>query len=169
MKSNQQNISEHANAMGERILDGIAGYERKMRALTAVAFTFGFLAIAASILIVAAYVVLYRPKQMQLMHDFGARLERIDPGASAQTGPSPELNGRDRYDFPHIQVIMMNAVSFGSMLVAIAVGLLAAGTLSTLALIIVSRRAAMSQINANLGEITEQLKRLSAASSSFPH
>ncbi|MDB6038811.1 MAG: hypothetical protein JWM99_2652 [Verrucomicrobiales bacterium] len=155
-------MNQFTDETGARVFDEIAKHQRKMRALTGLACTFGILAVVASILIIAGYLVLYLPKQKQLMQDFGARIERIDSTATLPPGaqsPSP----RDRYDFPHIQVIMMNAVSFGGMLVAVAVGLLAAGTLTVLALIVVSRRATLDQINASLRQITEQMKLLQNA------
>jgi hypothetical protein len=159
MKPNQQSLDQFTKKVGERVIDGVAKYQRKMRALTALACTFGLLAVIASILIIAAYLVLYLPKQKQLMQDFGARIEHIDSSSTLPAG-TQSLNPRDRYDFPHIQVIMMNAVSFGSMLIAAAVGLLAAGTLTALALIIVSRRATLEQINVSLRQMTEQIKLL---------
>ena len=162
MKPNPQNLNQFTDETGERVFDGIAKHQRKMRALTGLACAFGILAVVASILIIAGYLVLYLPKQKQLMQDFGARIERFDSASTLPPGaqsPSP----RDRYDLPHIQVIMMNAVSFGGMLVAVAVGLLAAGTLTVLALIVVSRRATLDQINASLRQITEQMKLLQNA------
>jgi hypothetical protein len=159
MKPNSQNLNQVTDETGGRVFDGIAKNQRKLQAITGLACTFGILAVVASILIIAAYLVLYLPKQKQLMQDFGARIERIDPSTALPPGVQ-NSNPRDRYDFPHIQVIMMNAISFGGMLVAVAVGLLAAGTLTVLVLIVVSRRATLEQINAGLRQITEQMKLL---------
>jgi hypothetical protein len=48
---------------------------------------------------------------------------------------------------------------------AVAVGLLAVGTLVLLAVVIISRRATLHQINASLAQISHQLKQLHAGAS----
>jgi len=125
--------------------------------LTGTALLCGFISIIASFAIVAGYFVLYRPKQMQLMQDFGAKVEQVSPATAATP---PGASARARYDFPHIQVIMTHALSFGTMLIAVAVGFLSAGTIIMLALVVLQRRATLQQINVGLAQISDQLKQL---------
>lgn len=144
-------------AQTAQIAAAVQTHQRKLKLLTAAAFLFGAITLLASLLIVSGYFVLYRPKQMQLMKDFGMRIQAAVPEAPAD---QPEAPARAKYDFPHIMVMMLHGLSFGTMLVAIAVGLCAAGTLVILALVVVQRRATLNQINAQLTLISEQLKEM---------
>ena len=146
-------------AQTEQIAAAVHMHQRKMKLLTAAAFLFGALTLLASLLIVSGYFVLYRPEQMQLMKDFGMRIQAAAPEAPADR---PEAPARAKYDFPHIMVVMMHGLSVGTMMVAFAVGLCAAGTLVILALVVVQRRATLNQINTRLTLISEQLKQLRA-------
>ena len=129
------------------------------RVLTGAAFSLGFLAIVASLLLVSAYFILYRPKQVQLLRDFSATAQAATTNPPSGQPPKDD-SPRQRYDFPHIQVTMMHVLSFGTMLVTVSVGLLALGTLVMLALVIVQRRATLNQLNTSLIQISSQLKEL---------
>ncbi len=147
--------------LNERIASGVQLHQRKMRALTGAAFLFGFLAVTASIAVVAAYFVFYRPKQMELLRQvtIAAQALRTNPAPPPQIPENPPL---PPLDFPSVQVTMTHVLGFGTMLVAIAVGLSAGGTLVMLALVVLSRRATLSQINLSLAQISTQLKDLRA-------
>lgn len=126
-----------------------------MKILTSAALFFGFLAIAASVAIVSAYFVLYRPKQLQLLRDVTIAAQAAQPTPAPGENPPPR-----KLDFPSVQATMTHVLSFGTMLVAVAVGFLAAGTLVMLALVVLQRRAALHQINVSLVQISGQLKEL---------
>ena len=80
---------------------------------------------------------------------------------AAQPTPAPGENPPPRkLDFPSVQATMTHVLSFGTMLVAVAVGFLAAGTLVMLALVVLQRRATLHQINVSLVQISGQLKEL---------
>ncbi len=76
-------------------------------------------------------------------------------------GEAPQhLVDQRQLDFPSVQATMTHVLSFATMLVAIAVGLSALGTLVVLALVILTRRATLNQINVSLAQISTQLRNL---------
>ena len=106
---------------------------------------------AASLLIASAYFILYRPKQMQLLRDVTIAAQEAHPDGQAARRP---------LDFPSVQATMTHVLSFGTMMVAVSVGLLGAGTLVLLAVVVVGRRATLQQVNASLAQISAQLQQL---------
>lgn len=147
-------------ALNERVAETVRGHQRRLRLLTCAAFVFGFLAIAASVAIASAYFILYRPKQMQLLRDVttAAQEARPDNGATPNGQPT-----RRNLDFPSVQATMTHVLSFGTMMVAVSVGLLGTGTLVLLAVVVLSRRTTLQRINSHLAQISAQLKELQPA------
>ena len=152
---NQHQAAPDFSNFNERIANAVGAHRKKINLLTGAALIFGFLALVACIVIVAAYFVLYQPKQMQLLRDV-----TIAAQAAKTTPTSSENPPQRKLDFPSVQATMTHVLSFGTMLVAIAVGLSAAGTLVMLGLVILQRRATLHQINANLIQISNQLRQL---------
>ncbi len=142
-----------ASVIQERVAASVHSHQRKIRVLTGMAFVFGFLAITASIAIVSAYFVLYLPKQRQMLQDFGASA-RVAHAAPEENSSKP------KYDFAATEVVMTHVISIGTMLVAVAVGLLSLGTLVMLLLVVLHRRATLNQISVSLAQISNQLKDL---------
>lgn len=145
------------SAISERVTAGVRMHQRKIRALTSAAFLLGFLAIAASVLIVSGYFVLYRPKEKEVLRQVTAAAERAKQNpAPAQGGAAPE--SKLPFDFPSVQATMTFFHSVVITALAVAVGLLAMGTLVLLAVVILSRRATLDQINMSLAQISAKLQ-----------
>ena len=162
MNKNEPNKPEEQpdfSAISERVTVGVRAHQRKIRALTSAAFLLGFLAIAASVLIVSGYFVLYRPKEKEVLRQVTLAAERAKQNpAPAEGGATPQ--SKLPFDFPSVQATMTFFHSVVITALAVAVGLLAVGTLVLLAVVILSRRATLNQINASLAQISTQLKEL---------
>jgi len=146
-------------AINERVTANIRGHQRKIRVLAGAAILLGFLAVTASVLIVSAYFVLYRPKEKEVLRQVTLAAEQ------AKANPAPTEGGAGTppklpFDFPSVQATMTFFHSVVITALAVAVGLLAVGTLVLLAAVLLSRRATLNQINASLAQISTQLKEL---------
>ena len=146
-----------AGAINERVKTAVHSHRLKLRVLTTVAFVFGFVAIATSIFIVWAYLILYLPKQRELLSDF----KSISNQPRTNT-VSVEDRVKRLDEFVFTGVFMTRAVSLGVAVVALAVGTLGLGTLVLLTVVILNRRVALNQINASLEQISNQLRELQA-------
>ncbi len=146
--------------LDHRVIASVRSHQRRLQALTAAAFLFGFLAIASSIAIASAYFILYRPKQLQLLRDVTIAAQQARP---ADTKSSDEAH-RPKLDFPSVQATMTHVLSFATMLVAVSVALLAMGTLVTLVLVVVQRRVTLQQINITLAELSTELQAMRRSS-----
>ena len=147
------------DAINGRVASAVRSHQRKIRTLSVLAFILGFVAVAASILIVTAYFIIYRPKEKEVLRQVSLAAERAKTPASAtgdSTAPAPRLP----FDFPSVQATMTFFHSLVIMFLAGAVGLLALGTLVLLAVVILSRRATLNQINISLAQISNQLREL---------
>ena len=151
--------SPDLSAINERVTTSIHSHQRKIRALTGLAFLLGFLAVAASVVIVSAYFVFYRPKEKEVLRQVTLAATQAKANAApAEGGPAsaPKLP----FDFPSVQATMTFFHSVVITLLAGAVGLSAVGTMVLIALVVLSRRATLHQINASLAQISTQLKEL---------
>lgn len=157
--SNPPASSPDADAINERVATAVTSHQRKIRALTGVAFCLGFLAIAASVLIVSVYFVLYRPKEKQLMHMVTVAAEEAKKNPATVPGATGDLP-QSKFYYPSVQAAHTYFLSLCIMLTALAVGLLALGTLVLLIVVVLNRRATLNQINAGLAQISNQLREL---------
>lgn len=148
------NFSELSN----RVNAGVSLHQRKIRALAAAAFAFGFLTIVASIVVITLYTMFYQPKQNYLLKQVlsAAQAKQAAATSSDKTAapPTPDIGAA--------QVTLTAALSYGVMFLAIAIGCLAIGTIVMVTLIVVQRRATLSHISTSLAQISEQLKALNA-------
>ncbi len=139
------------------MLAAVASNQRRIRILSGLACALGLLSAAASIVIIFFYFSAYRPKQLQVMNELGARSVESVVVPSQQ----PQATGEARrYDFASVNFAMTHAVGMGTMLVATAVGLLALGTIVLLLVVIFTRRATLAHIQASLAQISAQLQLL---------
>jgi hypothetical protein len=163
---NPSDIPEFS-ALDERVTTAVATHQRRIRVLTGIAWALGILSFAASVAIVLTYFSAYLPKQMQLLQE----VSHTRPPAAEATGAvspqvdllyrGPEVAGpKPAFDYASVQATMTHAVSIGTMLIAIAVGLLALGTLVLLIVVWLTRRAALNQIQISLAQISGQLQAL---------
>jgi hypothetical protein len=105
------------------------------------------------------------PAQAKLRDDTGQN--RWTPGPSAPAPPSAPIPGNAKGQArltPAQREQMQNdleiAFKMSSVVITVTVGALALAGLFTLGLLLATRRATLRQVNANLAEITEQLKQL---------
>lgn len=151
-----------AAELNTRILAGVATSRWQSRLLTGLALTFGLLSIAASLATVLGYLVLYQPKEKQLLQDYGAKVYPSGNGTTAEPPGMTETRDGRRFDALGVQLALSHAIASGAALIAVSVALLGAGTLVTVTLVIYNRRVTLRQVNASLAQISEQLRELRA-------
>jgi len=135
------------STVNEAVLTGVRAHRLKIRVLTVLSLALGFAAITASIIVVLAYFVLYRPKEAEVLRE-------IDMVATAKA--PTELP----FDFPQTQARMAFFHSMVLMALAVAVGLLSLGTLVLATVVILNRRATFKQVSGSLAQISLQLQQL---------
>ena len=147
-----------ASVIHERVTASVRSHRRTIRMLTSVAFFLGFLSVVASVVIVSNYFVFYRPKEKQLLRDvtLAAQEAKTNPTPQEPAGSSPKLS----FDYPSVQATMTYFHSVVITFLAVAMGLLALGTLVLLVVVVLNRRATLGQINASLAQISSQLREL---------
>jgi hypothetical protein len=136
--------------------------------LAGLALVLGLMSMAASIGIIVFFFAFYRPKAQQVMQDYGLTEHRLPvPAADGpKRGETPQqVPG---YDPAYIQLLMTNAVGFGTALVAASVALLGIGTTVTLLLVILNRRVTLRQVNTSLEQISKQIASLQLAQNAGP-
>ena len=153
--------SPEFSAIAERATAGVRSHQTFIRLLAGAAFLLGFLAVAASVLIVVAYFVIYRPKEKEVLQQVTLAAEQAKAARAQgnEAAPPPKLP----FDFPSVQATMTFFHSVVLTGLAVAVGVLALGTLVLLAVVVLSRRATLQQINHSLAQISAQLRALQAA------
>ncbi len=147
-----------AGAINERVKTAVHSHRIKLRVLTAAAFVFGFVAVAASIFIVWFYLIFILPKQREMLYDSQKTVEQ------AKTNTESAEAGVKRIDnILRLQAVMTYVVSTELTGVALAVGVLGLGTLTLLTVVVLNRRVTLNQINASLAQISNQLRELQTA------
>ena len=146
-----------ADAINERVKTAVHSHRIKLRMLNTAAFAFGFVALAAGIFIVWFYLAVYLPKQKDLLNYSQNILEQ----AQARH-VSPEKGLQHIAGCLNSDNILIHVVSIGVTVVAVAVGASGLGTLILLTVVVLNRRIALNQINANLAQISNQLRELQA-------
>jgi hypothetical protein len=145
--------------MTERIATAVHSHRLKLRLLTSIAFVFGFLAVATGIFIVWFYLIMYLPKQKQLLRDAEIAMQQAKANSvSGQTNVQEEVKRIN--EFLGVQILFTHVISLGVTVTALAVGVLGLGTLILLSVVILNRRATLNQINASLAQISTQLRQL---------
>ena len=153
MNDQPKNLLPNVDDINTRVATAVNAHRTKVRVLMSMALLFGFLAIAASILIVAIYPVMYLPKQKEIIKQaetalIQAKIETVEE----------KLQRLDR--FLGVEIFMTHVISMGTTIVAAAVGILALGTLVLMLVVMLNRRVTLNQINASLAQISSQLKDL---------
>jgi hypothetical protein len=144
-------------AINDRVAAAVRSHRIKIRVLTSVAFLFGFLTVAASVCFVWCYLIVYLPKQRQMLQDAKIVAQQAKTGGGAR-GETVEEAIKRIDNFLGVQITMTHVVSMGTTVVAIVVGILGSGTLVLLTVVVLNRRAALNQINASLAQISDQLR-----------
>lgn len=143
-----------AGVIHERVKAAVNAHRIKLRVLTTTAFVFGFVAIAASTLIVWSYLTLYLPKQKDM-------LQKTEQLLTERTGSTNvELSVRRINKYLEEEAIFTHVISIAVTVVAVSVGLLGLGILTLLTVVVLNRRIALNQINTSLAQISQQLREL---------
>ena len=150
-----------ANAINEHVKMAVNSHRIKLRVLTTAAFVFGFLALITGFVITWIYPIRVLPKQRELVQRAETLLVyyRTNDVAAARGNEV----GKEIGQLLAVEVMVGNVTTAGTAIVALAVGLLAFGTLLLLTVVILSRRVALNQINASLAQISGQLRELQNA------
>jgi hypothetical protein len=144
-------------ALNAAIANRIRSYRWLGRALAAAALGAGMLAIVAGILLGWASFFQVKPMENLLLQDY--------PSALAASGSKPPAAGngksksgltREELDYRHAEVTAAHGKVLA--ITAVAIVLLGTGTLLTLLLVIVNRRATFRHISASLEQISNQLR-----------
>ncbi|MBI1840805.1 MAG: hypothetical protein HYR88_08165 [Verrucomicrobia bacterium] len=144
-------------SISQRATASIRASQRRVRILSSLALLLGFLAVAASALVVSTYFIFYRPKEKEVLRQVTLAAERAQKNPPAADGaPAARLP----FDFPSVQATMTFFHSLAIALLAGAVGLLAVGTLIVLAVLLLNRRATLEQVGSSLAQISSQLREL---------
>ncbi len=145
-----------ADAIQERVKAGVKAHRIKLRLLTMAAFVLGFVAMITSLLVVWCYPVFILPKARELELEAAKLIEQLKANATA---PAPgDDAGRQTGKLLAVEIQMTNITTAGTVVVAVAVGLLGLGTLTLLTVVILNRRVALNQINASLAELSNALR-----------
>ena len=143
--------------MNERTLRSITKHQRGLKLLSGAALAFWLVAMVGSVLVIWAYFYLYLPKEKQLLRDFGMEYQAASTNVVSASSGETE---KQRVGRNHIPFVMTRAVGMGMVSTAACVAVLSAGMFATIILVIWNRRVTLRQINANLTQISAQLKML---------
>ncbi|HEY4417042.1 MAG TPA: hypothetical protein VGO57_15235 [Verrucomicrobiae bacterium] len=147
------NKDNQSYEMNEAVMRKLHVHAWAGRGLVTMALGFGLLAIFGSIMLAWANLMMVHPMEQLLMEDY--------PSAVQQSGTNAESKiplSRAELDWRHVQVTAAHGkVMF---LTAVSMALLSVGTLVILLLVIFNRRITLRHINANLAQISEQIKDL---------
>jgi hypothetical protein len=145
-----------AGAINELVKTAVHSHRIKLRVLTAAAFVFGFVAVAASILI-ASLCLHQWPWQSEILKDlpYPKTMEQAKPNTESA---EDRLNRIER--IIHQEAFMTRMASTEAAGVALAVAVLGLGTLILLTVVVLNRRIALNQINDSLVQISNQLREL---------
>jgi len=158
MNESSNQPTSDAGVINERVKTAVNAHRVKLRVLTTTASVFGFLAVAASLLIVWAYLFMYLPKQRQMILESHQSVEK----AQAANDSAGE-NVKRIADFQRTHIVLTDVISMAVAAVALSVGVLGLGTLTLLTVVILNRRVALNQINVSLAQISRQLQDLQTA------
>jgi hypothetical protein len=155
------NPNQPTPELNDAVLQKLNSHLRKGRVLTAVALGIGLLSIAIGILIAWGSTTMLMPMERLLLYDYPAALQQSNTNSPVgnPTGAKSSLT-RDELDWRHVQVTAVHGKVI--ILTAAATALTGVGTFLTLLLVIFNRRATLRQINANLAQISLQIKELQA-------
>lgn len=147
-----------AGTINEQAKTAVQMHRIKLRLLTTAGFVCGFVAIVASTCIVWFYMIMYLPRQRQLMED----LEQTLRGANLITNSAAE-SMRQITQALGVEATLTHLASMEITMVALSVGVLGLGMLVLLTVVVLNRRAALDQINASLAQISNQLRQLKSS------
>jgi uncharacterized membrane protein len=150
--------TSNAGAINELVKAAVHSHRIILRVLTTAAFVFGFVAIAASML-VASLCLHQWPWQSEILKDLPYP-KTVDQ-AKPNTEPAEDRLKRIERII-HQEAFMTRMASTEATGVALAVSVLGLGTLILLTVVILNRRIALNQINNSLAQISNQLRELQA-------
>ena len=143
----------------EAILKKLHAYHWTNRLLTTAALGVGLLAIVAGVLMVWANSALLFP-QVQLLVEQSGAAHAAGTNAVASTTATNDLLTLSDGTKVDQQVLVTLMLGKAMNVTSLALTLLGLGTLLTLLLVIFNRRITLRQINANLAQISQQIKEM---------
>jgi hypothetical protein len=149
--------NEQTNAL---ILGSIKKQQRGLKLLTGTALGLWLVSTMGIVFLIWAYFFTYLPKEREIIY----RLDREVNASSASASPSGESE-KARTGQKQEMFIMTRVVGIGIVSTAACVAVLSAGMFATIMLVIWNRRVTLRQINANLTQISAQLKELQSRES----
>jgi hypothetical protein len=134
---------------------------RRIRWLTGLTVFLWLIVVAAVALLLGTYNSAIAPKQRMMLHI-------QDELAAPEARASPEERQKLERKLFHNTAVYAIAVSMGTALLAVTVGVLALACLGTVLLVFATRRATLRQIQVSLADISAQLAALRQSLPSSP-
>jgi hypothetical protein len=144
-------------ALNDSVMQSLRANRWIGRVLVGAALTLGLVSIAASIVINWANAMKIMPMEQLLLQDYPSTVQLAGSNAEGKTPLS-----RDELAWRHIWVTVAQSKVEGLTLLSITLS--SVGTFVVLLLVIFNRRVTLRQINANLAQISGQLKALQTGS-----
>jgi hypothetical protein len=144
--------------MNDAVMKKLKSYRWKGRALTTVALAVGLLSIVGGIFLIWGNSRIIFPQVQLLVQNSGAT-RSSNPNSLSQTNADSLLMLSDGTTVDR-QVLVTLMLGKAMNVTSLAVTLLGLGTLLTLLLVIFNRQVTLRQINANLAQISTQIKGL---------
>jgi hypothetical protein len=154
---NEKTTSLTDDQISERSLHSITKHQRGLKMLTGAALGLWLVAMIGSVFLIWAYFVMYLPKEKVILRDFEKEYQAASTNAVSASSAESE---KRRVGKQHITFVMTRVVGIGMVSTATCVAVLSAGMFATIILVIWNRRVTLRQINANLMQISGQLKEL---------
>jgi hypothetical protein len=152
---------DNSTQLNERILNSVRKHEQIRKWVTWIAAVTGLMLVSAGMLLALSYRTFIEPKQKQLTEDF-AFYEKAASGATNNlASPAPAGSEERRHASNERALAVMSQVLGQSTtyVVSASVALIGFGMLITVLLVVVTYRSTLRQINANLAEISEQIRK----------
>jgi hypothetical protein len=143
-----------------RVLKSLRNQQRWLRVLTAAAVAFWVLAVIGGVGVFACYTIFYAPKEKQMLRDYEVYGELRNPANGDPDHHNQPAMSTEKALALHFT--MNYVMTKGLLAITATVVVLSCGTLTTLLLVVLNRRATLKQINHSLAQISAQLGRLQA-------
>jgi hypothetical protein len=152
-------MTDQFHDTNEAISKKLHAYHWTNRLLTTAALGIGLLAIAAAVLLVWANSARVFPQVQLLVQQYGTA-HTSGANAVASTTATNDLLVLSDGTKVDQQVLVTLMLGKAMNVTSLALTLLGLGTLLTLVLVIFNRRVTLRQINANLAQISQQIKEM---------
>lgn len=154
---NEKTTPLNDDQLNERTLNSIKKQQRGLKLLTGGALGLWLVAMVGSVFLIWAYFIMYLPKEREM----ASGLNNVERLASTNTASADSWVSDKVIAKQHVVTFSLNrAIGILTVLTAASVVVLSAAMFATIILVIWNRRVTLRQINANLTQISAQLKTL---------